>query len=89
MVTESFQEYKNYLIRLRASTGSGFGYAIIKKVQSKSSPNGIKNLYLRKQIFDFIESDKLLFKAKSYIDNFEDVLMKKFNEIQGGNNEQR
>ena len=87
MVTESFQEYKNYIIRLRASTGGGFGYAIIKKVQSKSSPNGVKNLYLRKQTFSYIDSSVLLFKAKSYIDNFEDVLIKKFNEIEGGNNE--
>jgi hypothetical protein len=82
MITESFQEYKGFTIRLRASTNGGFGYAIIKQKESKK-------IYLRKQIFDFIESDKLLFKAKSYIDNFEDVLIKKFNEIQRGNNEQR
>ena len=82
MITESFQEYKGFTIRLRASTNGGFGYAIIKQKESKK-------IYLRKQIFDFIESDKLLFKAKSYIDNFEDVLIKKFNEKFGGNNEQQ
>jgi hypothetical protein len=78
MTTESFQEYKGYIIRLRASTNGGFGYAIIKQIESK-------NLYLRKQIFAFIEPDKLLFKAKSYIDNFEDVLIKKYNKMAGGN----
>jgi hypothetical protein len=77
MVTESFQEYKGYTIRLRASTNGGFGYAIIKRIESK-------NLYLRKQIFAFIEPDKLLFKAKSYIDNFEDILIKKYNKMGGG-----
>jgi hypothetical protein len=78
MTTESFQEYKGYIIRLRASTNGGFGYAIIKQIESK-------NLYLRKQIFAFIEPEKLLFKAKSYIDNFEDILIKKYNEIfEGG-----
>ena len=82
MITESFQEYKGFIIRLRASTNGGFGYAIIKEKESKK-------LYLRKQIFDFIESDKLLFKAKSYIDNFEDRLIEKYNKIQGGNNEQQ
>jgi hypothetical protein len=84
MVTESFQEYKDYIIRLRAVTGGGFGYAIIKKVKSKTSPNGIKNLYLKKQSFDFIQPSALLFKAKSYIDNFEDVLIKKYNETYKG-----
>jgi hypothetical protein len=77
MTTESFQEYKGYIIRLRASTNGGFGYAIIKQIESKK-------LYLRKQMFAFIEPDKLLFKAKSYIDNFEDVLIKKYNKMAGG-----
>ncbi len=77
MITESFQEYKGYVIRLRASTNGGFGYAIIKQIESK-------NLYLRKQIFAFIEPDKLLFKAKSYIDNFEDILIKKYKRMIGG-----
>ena len=77
MITESFQEYKGYTIRLRASTNGGFGYAIIKQIESK-------NLYLRKQIFAFIEPAQLLFKAKSYIDNFEDILIKKYNKMVGG-----
>jgi hypothetical protein len=42
--TNPFQEYKGYTIRLRASKNGGFGYAIIKQIESK-------NLYLRKQIF--------------------------------------
>jgi hypothetical protein len=78
MITESFQEYKGYVIRLRASTNGGFGYAIIKKIESK-------NLYLRKQIFAFIEPDQLLFKAKSYIDNYENILIEKYNKTYGGN----
>ena len=77
MITESFQEYKGYTIRLRASKNGGFGYAIIKQIESK-------NLYLRKQIFAFIEPDQLLFKAKSYIDNFEDILIKKYNKMVRG-----
>lgn len=84
MITESFQEYKGYTVRLRAVTGGGFGYAIIKDIQHTSSPNGIKKVYLRKQIFDFIEPEKLMFKAKNYIDNFEHKLIEKFNKIEGG-----
>lgn len=81
MITESYQDYKGYIIRLRAVTGGGFGYAIIKKIDSDKSPNGIKKVYLRKQVFDFIEPDKLLFKAKNYIDNFENKLIEKFDRI--------
>ena len=37
MITESFQEYKGYIIRLRAVTGNGFWYSIIKQ-----TPNHFK-----------------------------------------------
>lgn len=78
MVTESFQEYKDYTIRLRAVTGGGFGYSIIKKTPNPSSPNGMKNIYLRTTYYNFISSERLLSKAKNYIDNFEDKLIEKF-----------
>jgi hypothetical protein len=85
MITESYQDYKGYTIRLRAATGGGFGYDIIKQINNDKSPNGVKKVYLRKQIFDFIEPNKLLFKAKNYIDNFENKLIEKFNKINRGN----
>jgi hypothetical protein len=69
MITESFQSYKGYIIRLRAVTGNGFWYAIIKEVPNEASPNGIKKLYLRQKGWNFIEPEVLLQKAKDYIDN--------------------
>lgn len=81
MVTQSFQKYKDYTIRLRAVTGGGFGYSIIKQKPNSSSPNGMKNIYLRTETYEFISSDRLLFKAKNYIDNFEDRLIEKYNRL--------
>ena len=80
MITESFQEYKGYIIRLRAVTNNGFWYDIIKEIPSISSPNGIKKIYLRKKGWNFIKPDVLLSKAKQYIDEFSPQLDKKFNE---------
>ncbi len=77
MVTESFQEYNGYVIRLRAVTGNGFWYAIIKDVPNSLSPNGVKRLYLKKAGFNFIHPEELLQKAKNYIDNFQQELEKK------------
>lgn len=81
MITESFQEYKGYTIRLRAVTGNGFWYAIIKYVPNNTSPNGLKTLYLRKEGYNFIEPNDLLNKAKNYIDNFEQNLIDKYNKL--------
>lgn len=81
MVTQSFQEYKGYIIKLRASTGNGFWYKILKTTPNKSSPNGIKYFNLREQGFNFIEPEKLLFKAKNYIDNFSEKLEEKYNRL--------
>jgi hypothetical protein len=79
MITETFQEYKGYTIRLRAVTNNGFGYSIIKQKPNTSSPNGLKNIYLRTERYVFIEPEILLNKAKNYIDNFEDKLIEKYN----------
>jgi hypothetical protein len=80
-ITESFQIYKGYTIRLRAVQGNGFWYSIIKYVPNKSSPDGIKALYLRKIGFVFIEPDELLQKAKNYIDSYPNVLEAKFQKL--------
>lgn len=80
-ITESFQNYKGYIIRLRAVTDNGFGYAIIKEITNSSSPDGIKKLYLRKQTYFFIEPEKLLLKAKNYIDNYSDKLEEKLKQL--------
>lgn len=79
MITESFHKYKEYTIRLRAVTHNGFGYSIIKQKENKTSPNGLKNIYLRNIRYNFISSSELLQKAKDYIDNFEVNLIDKFN----------
>ena len=81
MITESFQEYKGYIIRLRAITGNGFWYAIIKDIPSLKSSNGIKRLYLRKEGYNYISSQELLTKAKNYIDNYPNQLEDKFNKL--------
>ena len=79
MITESFHEYKGYTIRLRAVTGNGFWYDIIKTKPNQSSPGGVKRIYLRKVGYDFIKSEQLLQKAKNYIDNHEADLIAKYN----------
>lgn len=79
MITESFQEYKGYIIRLRAITGNGFTSDIIKQKPNPTSPNGMKNIYLRKDAYWYIKPDVLLNKAKNYIDNFEIKLIEKYN----------
>ena len=81
MITESFQEYKGYIIRLRAVSGNGFWYSIIKQKPNPQSPNGMKNVYLREKGYDFIEPSELLQKAKSYIDNFKDKLRTKYEKL--------
>jgi len=78
-VTESFHKYKGYTIRLRAVLGNGFWYSVIKTVPNSLSPNGIKKLYLRNIGYNFIEPEELLEKAKKYIDNYSDILEKKYN----------
>jgi hypothetical protein len=79
MITESFQNYKGYTIRLRAVTNNGFTYDIIKQRPNITSPNGIKNIYLKKVSYWYIKPDELLNKAKNYIDNFENNLINKYN----------
>lgn len=79
MVTESFQEYKGYIIKLRAVTMGGFGYLIIKQKPNPSSPNGRKNIYLRQRIYNFISLEELIIEAKNYINNYEINLITKFN----------
>lgn len=81
MITESFHNYKNYIIRLRAVTGNGFWYAIIKEVPCQKSPGGIKKLYLKKEGYNFISPEKLLNKAKNYIDNHSSNLEAKFQKL--------
>jgi len=81
MITESFQEYKGYTIRLRAVTGNGFWYAIIKYKPNPTSPDSIKTVYLHRRGFVFIEPEKLLQKAKDYIDNCSVILEDKFNKL--------
>lgn len=81
MITESFQKYKGYIIRLRAVTGNGFTYDIIKQKPNELSPNGMKNIYLRKVSYWYIKPDILLSKAKNYIDNFENNLIEKYNKL--------
>ena len=85
MITESFQNYKNYIIRLRAVTNNGFWYAIIKEIPSSSSPDGVKKLYLRKKGYNYILPEKLLLEAKNYIDNFSNNLEEKFKKLSNGN----
>jgi hypothetical protein len=79
MVTESFYPYKEYTIRLRAVRGNGFGYSIIRKKPNPSSPNGLKNIYLRTVTYNWTSAEDLLKEAKNYIDNFENRLIEKFN----------
>lgn len=79
MITESFHEYKGYIIRLRAVTNSGFSYSIIKKIQNDKSPNGFKNIYLRKITYNYIKPGVLIQKAYDYINEFEHLLIEKFN----------
>lgn len=79
MITESFRQYKGYTIRLRAATGSGFGYAIIKEKPNEASPNGMKKVYLRQRKYVFVSSDFLLLEAMNYIDNHENNLIDKYN----------
>jgi hypothetical protein len=81
MITESFQEYKGYTIKLRAATGNGFWYKIIKTYPNSSSPNGIKNLLLREKGWNFIEPNILLQKAKNYIDNYSKELEEKYDRL--------
>lgn len=78
MITESFQKYRGFTIRLRAVTGNGFWFDIIRQVPNAASPDGMRNVYLRKKGFNFIQPGELLRKAKSYIDNFAPELEKKF-----------
>jgi len=80
-ITQSFQEYKGYTIRIRESSDNVFGYSIIKQTPNSSSPGGMKNIYLRVENYYYIAPEKLLFKAKNYIDNFEDRLIEKFNRL--------
>ena len=77
MITESFHNYKGYIIRLRAVTYNGFWYAIIKEIPNVSSPNGIKKLYLKQKGYHFIRPEELLQKAKNYIDNHENNIKQK------------
>jgi len=79
MITESFYNYKDYIIRLRAVTNNGFSYSIIKTKPNISSPNGIKNIYLRTIRYNFINRNDLLDKAIKYINNFENNLITKYN----------
>lgn len=79
MITESFHNHKGYTIRLRAVTNNGFSYSIIKTKPNSSSPNGIKNIYLRRVTYNFINANELLTKAINYIDNFEDNLIAIYN----------
>ena len=78
-ITESFQEYNGYIIRLRAVINNGFGYSIIRYVPNPASPNGIKALYLRQVLYNFIDPDILLQKAKDYIDNYPENLIRSYN----------
>lgn len=80
-ITESFHEYKGYVIKLRAVTYNGFWYSIIKLAFNKTSPNGIKNLYLREKGYNFILAKDLLQEAKNYIDNFSNELEKKYEKL--------
>lgn len=87
MITESFHEYKNYIIKLRACTYNGFGFSILKQVENKNSPNGFKNITLKEKRYNFTSSEKLLKESKEYIDNYsielEVKLEKKWNNLQG------
>lgn len=78
MITESFHEHKGFIIRLRFVTSKGGGYSIIKQKQSPSSPDGVKNIYLRKKEWVFINPYSLLGKAIDYINEFENELNTKF-----------
>ena len=78
MVTESFQEYKGFIIRLRAVTNNGFWYSIIKTMKNESSPDGVKNCYLSKKGFNFIAPLDLLSRAKKHINNHEGDLNAKY-----------
>jgi hypothetical protein len=78
MITESLYEYKGYTIKLRASTGNGFKYVIIKKHPRASSPDGIKWYSLRTREWIFIKPSDCLQKAKDYIDNFSEELNNNF-----------
>jgi len=78
MITESFYPYKGYIIRLRAVTYNGFWYAIIKEVNNTNSPGGIKKLYLRQKGWNYIDPEILLQKAKTYIDEYSNVLEQKW-----------
>ena len=80
MITESFQEYKGYTIRLKAVTMKGFRYFIFKTTLDKTNPNNVKKIYLKEKVHTFIKPEKLLQEAKDYIDNHEDNLIKKYNE---------
>lgn len=80
-VTESFHEYKGYIIKLRAVTYNGFWYKIIKQVPSEKSPNGIKNMLLRERGWNFIKPALILQKAKDYIDQFPTQLEEKFQRL--------
>lgn len=79
--TESFHNYKGYIIKLTAIQNNGFWYNIIKQYPNPTSPNGLKNIRLREIGFNFIKPEAMLQKAKDYIDNYESKLEEKYNKI--------
>ena len=81
MITESFINYKNYIIRLKFVTNSGCSFSIIKEIPNIRSPNNIKKLYLRTVYYNFMLPLELEKIPKNYIDNFEINLINKFNRL--------
>jgi len=79
---QSFYEYKGYTVRLRFIKGlrlsGNASYSIIKYIDNINSPNGKKALYLKQENWTYCLPEKLLERAKNYIDNHEDNLIKKF-----------
>jgi hypothetical protein len=73
--TKSETVYGDYKIVLRAYTGSGISYKIMKVLSTG------KHLNLRQENWSFFDPHALLQRAKNYIDNHGDNLIKKLEKI--------
>ncbi len=71
----SYYTYKGYSIKLRSARFEGFGYHIYKQ-----APSG-KMIKLWEKTWNFIDTNALLQKAHTRIDEFEDKLVEKYNRI--------
>ena len=75
-ITETFHQYKGWDFKIRCVQSNGIWYYIYKDVPNPTSPNGMKRLYLRMKGFSFVPIDEIIQKAKNFIEDHEDLLLK-------------